>query len=110
MTRFFNLTEEERAEFRTLIAEAVAEALTTREPKAKKSRAGLLTLAEAGALVRTPPETIRRWIWEGKLTAYKPGKHQLVKEAELLALVEKSESTKKRAARTNEFAKARNES
>lgn len=79
---------------------ALARHLPRPDPKPKKSRAGLLTLAQAGELLGgTPTETIRRWVWEGKLTAYKPGKHPLVKESELLALVEASESRKKRVAR-----------
>ncbi len=105
------MTDEERAELKALVAEAVAEALAA-QPKPKRSRAGLLTLEQAGELLGgTPTETIRRWIWEGKLTAYKPGKHPLVRESELLALVESSETRKKRAARrSNSVAKPANES
>lgn len=103
------MTSDERAELKALVAEAVAEALAAREPKAKRSRAGLLTFAEAAELVRTPAETIRRWVWEGRLKAYKPGKHPLVRESELLALVEASESTRKRAARANSVARPKNE-
>jgi excisionase family DNA binding protein len=103
------MTADERAELKALVAEAVAEALAAREPKAaKRSKAGLLTLAQASELLGgTPIGTIRRWIWEGKLVAYKPGKHPLVREADLLALVEANETNKKRAARANEFAKGR---
>lgn len=100
------MTPDERAEMKAIVAEAVAEALAA-QPKAKKSRVGLLTLAEASELIRTPTETIRRWIWEGRLKAYKPGKHPLVRESELLALVEASESTAKRAIRV---ARRQNES
>jgi excisionase family DNA binding protein len=42
---------------------------------------------------------LRHWIWEGRLTAYKPGRAPLVKAAELLAFVEANETTKERAAR-----------
>jgi excisionase family DNA binding protein len=81
--------------------EAVAEALAAHSPPApKKSRAGLLTLAQAGELLGgTPVGTIRNWIWEGRIKAYKPGKHPLVRETDLLALVEGNETTAKRAAR-----------
>jgi excisionase family DNA binding protein len=90
------VTDDERAELKTLVAEAVREALVDRTPK--KSRTGLLTLEQASeALAGTPTETIRRWIWEGRLKAYKPGKHPLVREADLLALVEANETTAKRA-------------
>jgi excisionase family DNA binding protein len=94
---------------RQVVTEAVAAALAlaAREPKAKKSRAGLLTLAEASALVRTPVSTLRFWIWQGKLTSYKPGRVVLVKESELLAHVEANESTARRAIR---IAKRQNES
>jgi excisionase family DNA binding protein len=59
----------------------------------------LLTLAEASALTRTPSETIRYWIWQGRLTSYKPGRAVLVREAELLALVESRETRAIRAQR-----------
>ena len=97
------MTPDELDVMRRVVAEeldaAFARHLPPPEPKAKKSRAGLLTLAEASALVRTPASTLRFWIWQGKLAAYKPGRVVLVKEAELLAHVEKNEGTKKRAAR-----------
>jgi excisionase family DNA binding protein len=95
------VSPEERAEIKAIVAEVVAEALSARVPV--KSRTGLLTLTQAGELLGgTSPETIRRWIWEGKLKAYKPGMHQLVRETELLALVEKNETTAKRVARRRE--------
>jgi excisionase family DNA binding protein len=59
-----------------------------------------LTLREAGALVRAAPETIRYWIWQGRLQAYKPGGAVLVREDELLALVESREACKLRASST----------
>jgi excisionase family DNA binding protein len=108
------VTDEERAELKAIVAEALAEALAAREPR-KKSRAagvGLLTLEEASELVRAPVSTIRFWIWQGKLTAYKPGRTVLVKQAELVALVEAGETVKKRAARrrSNSVAERENES
>src|SRR5690348_4858469 len=39
-----------------------------------------LTLAEAGALVRASPETVRYWIWQGRLKGFKPGRTVLVRE------------------------------
>jgi excisionase family DNA binding protein len=69
-------------------------------PKAGASAAPtFLTLQEASALVRVPAETIRYWIWQGRLVAFKPGRAVLVREAELLALVEIRETRKIRAAR-----------
>lgn len=93
------MTAEERAELRALVAEAVAEALATREPRQKKSRAGLLTLDDVAAVCHVSPETVRHWIWEGRLKAYKPGRAPLVKESELLAFVEANETRAKRVAR-----------
>lgn len=52
----------------------------------------LLTLREAAALVRAAPETIRFWIWRGRLTAHKPGGRVLVLESELLALCNRTET------------------
>jgi excisionase family DNA binding protein len=57
-----------------------------------------LTLQEAGALTRTPSETIRYWIWQGRLTAYRPGRSVLVREDELQALIVGRETRKIRAA------------
>jgi excisionase family DNA binding protein len=84
----------------------VGAAVSKREPR--RARAGLLTLEEVAAVCHVSPETVRHWIWEGRLTAYKPGRHPLVKESELLAFVEANETTKKRAA--NSVAKSANES
>jgi len=66
-------------------------------PRPKSEAPRLLSLAEASALVRTPSETIRYWIWQGRLTSYKPGRAVLVREAELLALVESRETRTIRA-------------
>jgi excisionase family DNA binding protein len=95
------VTDEERAELKAIVAEAVAEALATHCPAPpKKSRAGLLTLQQAGELLGgTSPGTIRNWIWQGRIKSYKPGKHPLVRETELLAFVEANESRAKRVAR-----------
>lgn len=59
----------------------------------------LLTLQEAGAMVRASPETIRYWIWQGRLTAFKPGRNVLVRESELMALVAGRETRIMRAQR-----------
>jgi len=47
-----------------------------------------LTLKEAGELARTPPETVRKWIWQGRLKAFKPGRNVLVREADIIELIE----------------------
>ena len=91
------MTPEERAELCSIIAEACATAVArvlaptvpTPAPRSA-SRVGLLTLEEAGELIRTPAKTIRYWTQQGRLRAYKPGRLLLVKEAELLALVDES--------------------
>jgi excisionase family DNA binding protein len=100
------MTADELELVRRVVADAVAAALAKREPR--RARAGLLTLEEVAAVCHVSPETVRHWIWEGRLTAYKPGRAPLVKEAELLAFVEANETTKKRAA--NSIAKLANES
>lgn len=68
-------------------------------PRNAPSSAGFLTLKEASLLTRTPSETIRFWIWQGRLLAFKPGRSVLVKEVELLALVASRETKKIRAAK-----------
>jgi excisionase family DNA binding protein len=57
----------------------------------------LLTLAEASTLIRTPKETIRYWIWRGQLEGFKPGRHVLVRETDLLERVASNETTRRRA-------------
>lgn len=59
----------------------------------------LLTLKEASELVRTPTESIRYWIYDGRLKAFKPGRAVLVCEADLLALVASREIRLIRAGR-----------
>jgi excisionase family DNA binding protein len=68
-----------------------------RTPPPREVAARLLTLAEAGDLMRASPETIRFWIWQGKLEAFRPGRRVLVREADLLALVDDSEGNARRA-------------
>jgi excisionase family DNA binding protein len=58
-----------------------------------------LTLREAGEFCRAPPETVRYWIWQGKLRAYRPGRQVLVRESELIAYIESREVTTVRAAK-----------
>jgi excisionase family DNA binding protein len=63
------------------------------------TRPRYLTLREAAEIVRTAPETIRYWIWQGRLKGYKPGRSVLVREDELHALIESSETRAPRAKR-----------
>lgn len=105
------MTDDELEVVRRVVTEAVAAALAERAPgpaladlesraaRAPRSRAGLLTLDQAGELVHAAPETIRHWIWEGRLKAYKPGRAVLVREADLLKLVDENETVAKRVAR-----------
>lgn len=51
-----------------------------------------LTLAEAAEVCHTAPETVRHWIWQGKLKAYKPGRRVLVRESDLQAYIESRET------------------
>lgn len=50
-----------------------------------------LTILEAAALVHRSPETLRRWVWTGRLRARKSGKRLLVhrRDVEALAGVER---------------------
>lgn len=52
------------------------------------TRPRFLTLEEAGELARTPVKSIRLWISSGRLRGFKPGRRVLVREADLLALIE----------------------
>jgi excisionase family DNA binding protein len=46
----------------------------------------MLTVPEAAKRVRRNPETVRRWIREGKLRAHKVGTQHVIDEADLTAL------------------------
>ena len=48
---------------------------------------GMLTVAEAARIARRNPETIRRWIRSGRLSARKFGTQHVVDEIELDELV-----------------------
>ncbi|MDF3069174.1 MAG: Helix-turn-helix domain [Polyangiaceae bacterium] len=93
------LTDDQLDAVRRVVAEELDAALSRHLAVRSKPRAGLLTLEEVAAVCHVSPETVRHWIWEGRLTAYKPGRAPLVKESELLAFVEANETTKKRVAR-----------
>ena len=51
-------------------------------------RPQFLTLQQAAAHCATPAESIRFWIYVGKLEAYKPGRQVLVRATDLDALIE----------------------
>ena len=48
----------------------------------------MLTVPEAARRVRRNPETVRRWIREGRLRAHKVGTQHVIDEADLSALEE----------------------
>ena len=49
-----------------------------------------LTFEQAAARLQTKPETVRYWVWAGKLPAYKPGRRVLIRESDLIVLIEAS--------------------
>lgn len=49
-----------------------------------------LTLAEASVLARTPIPTLRQWVREGRIQAYRPGRKVLVLAASLRSRIEGS--------------------
>lgn len=53
----------------------------------------MLTVPEAAKRIRRNPETVRRWIREGRLRSVKVGTQYLVDEADLDALTAGSGST-----------------
>ncbi|HEX4335776.1 MAG TPA: helix-turn-helix domain-containing protein [Polyangiaceae bacterium] len=58
-----------------------------------------LTLRDAATRLVTSPETVRFWIYQGRLKAYKPGRSVLIREADLDALIEASAVDVQRAKR-----------
>jgi excisionase family DNA binding protein len=73
---------------------------STPPPLAPCAAPRLLTLAEAGVRLRAAPETVRYWIWQGRLQGYKPGRAVLVREDELLALCNSPKTRNNRRAPT----------
>src|SRR2546428_4261533 len=65
-----------------------------------------LTVAEAAALVRCHPHTIRRWIWSRKLRAVKVGDLVRVPEQELARLVRPTDGRRKQRGRSRKGATA----
>lgn len=49
--------------------------------------AGMLDVQEAAQLAARSPETIRRWIWSGRLAAKRSGRRLLIARDDLAALV-----------------------
>jgi len=54
-----------------------------------------LTINAAAALVERSPETVRRWVWSGRLKARKSGRHLLLPRAEVEALRASAPSNKR---------------
>jgi excisionase family DNA binding protein len=53
----------------------------------ESSTADLLSIRQAAALVHRTPETVRRWVWSGRLPAQRDGRRLLVARADLVRLV-----------------------
>jgi excisionase family DNA binding protein len=58
-----------------------------------------LTLVQAAERVATSAETVRYWIYMGRLKAFKPGRQVLIRESDLEALIEANSVSAQRAAR-----------
>jgi excisionase family DNA binding protein len=64
-----------------------------------------ITLEEAGTLCSSPPETVRKWTRSGKLRGYRPGKLLLVREDELRAFLQSSDTVSIRARKRSGLAR-----
>ncbi len=56
------------------------------------------TVQQVAELLHAPVATVQYWIYDGRLPAFKPGRHPLVKAADLEAFIASSELGAKRAA------------
>ena len=56
------------------------------------SQIDLITYQEAGKLAHVKPETIRIWVWQGKIKKFGNGKNARVNKYELLNLFLKKKS------------------
>jgi excisionase family DNA binding protein len=66
-----------------------------------------LSLEQVAERLATPKETVRYWVNSGKLAGFKPGRHILVRESDLTALVERSALQHLRAERARPRRKAK---
>lgn len=66
-----------------------------------------LTYDQVSAALHVSVSTIRYWVSAGKLNAYKPGRHPLIKATELEAFVEGSSLNEQRASAAKTRARAR---
>lgn len=49
----------------------------------------LLDINEAARVARRSPETVRRWVWSGKLSAQRRGRRLMIVQEDLVALMAK---------------------
>ena len=66
-----------------------------------------LTFAQVAARLHVPVASVRYWVSVGKLAAFKPGRHPLIREDDLLAFVEGASVAKVRADRARRTRTAR---
>jgi excisionase family DNA binding protein len=66
-----------------------------------------LTFDQVAELLHVPLATVRYWAAIGKLNAYKPGRHPLVKQSDVEAFVEGASVIKLRASRAKQTRAAR---
>jgi excisionase family DNA binding protein len=52
----------------------------------------MVDVREAAALARRTPETIRRWVWSGRIPARRDGRRLLVARTDLLRLIGDNEA------------------
>lgn len=57
----------------------------------------MVEVREAALLVRRTPETVRRWVWAGRLTAVRQGNRLLLPRADLLRLASGTDGAAERA-------------
>ena len=73
-----------RHALRALVLDCIHEVLAEQRPAPSE----LLTVAEAAALAKVKPATIRTWIAEGKLAASRVGRRHRIRRADLDALAD----------------------
>ncbi|MDO8689134.1 MAG: helix-turn-helix domain-containing protein [Dehalococcoidia bacterium] len=58
---------------------------------------GLITIREAARECHRSPETVRRWVWGGKLHAEKVGNHLFVSRSDLGLVCQRTEADRRAA-------------
>lgn len=68
----------------------LADTYGMKQPSNASTGPEFVTLDQASSLSSVPVTTLRQWIREGRIQAFKPGRRPMVRPGDLRALIERS--------------------